>query len=335
MDSVNLKKLSSILGLSVSTVSKALRDSYEISEETKERVKKIAKAYNYQPNIYASSLRKAKSKTIAVIVPRIANNFFISAIDGIQEVAQEKKYHVLIYLSHESYEYEKELVQSFASGRVDGMLISLTRETNDMEHLRQLVNNGIPVVFFDRVSTELDCSTVSTNDYESAFEATEHLIKAGCKKIAHCRISNKLSIGQHRLNGYRDALEKHNLDFHSKYVVKCSDNDVEDYKTIKTLLKDKDRPDGLFTAVESYTLIAYEVCRELGIKIPQDLKLITFSNLRTAGLLDPSLTTITQPAFEIGEKAAAELISAIEKPRYFKPENIILKSVLSPRDSTN
>lgn len=334
MDSVNLKKLSSILGLSISTVSKALRDSYEISEETKERVKKIAKAYNYQPNVYASSLRRAKSKTIAVIVPRIANNFFVSAIDGIQEVAQAKRYHVLIYLSHEKYEYEKELVKNFASGRVDGMLISLTRETNDMDHIRQIVSTGMPVVFFDRVNTGLNCSTVSTNDYESAFEATEHLIRAGCKKIAHCRISNKLSIGQLRLNGYRDALKKHNLKFYPQHVVKCSDDYADDYGTIKTLLKCKNPPDGLFTAVESYTLIAYEVCRELGIRIPQDLKLITFSNLRTAGLLNPSLTTVTQPAFEIGEKAASELISAIEKPRYFKPENIVLKSELFARAST-
>ena len=334
MDSVNLKKLSGILGLSMSTISKALRDSHEISSSTKERVVKAAKEFNYQPNIYASSLRKSKSKTIAVIVPEFANNFFVSAIDGVHKVAQSKGYHVLIYLTHDVFTYEQELVNSLSNGRVDGVLISLSRTTKELSHINRLVEKKIPVVFFDRVNTSVNCSSIITNDYESAYVATSHLIKAGCKKIAHCTISNSLSIGVKRFEGYRDALKDAKITMSPSYIIQCTDEYEKDYILIKRLLKGKHRPDALFTAIEPYALIAYEICKELSIKIPASLKVITFSNLRTAELLNPAISTITQPALEMGEAAASELIKAIEKPKYFTPSIITLKSKLFAREST-
>lgn len=334
MNSINLRKLSSILDLSISTVSKALRDSHEISAETKKRVLEVARAHNYQPNIYASSLRKSKSKTIGVIVPRIENNFFISAIDGIHKIAREHNYHVLIYLSHESAIYEKDLAESLSNGRVDGLLISLSKETESLQYIENFLARNIPVVFFDRIGDLSQCSSVTTNDYESSYRATEHLIASGCTKIAHCKISQNISIGQLRFSGFQAAVRSHNLKENFSHVIECTDEYESDYLRIKTLLKSRARPDGIFTAIESYALIVYEVCTELCIKIPEQLKVVTFSNLRTADLLNPSLTTITQPAFEMGETAALQLIAAIEKPGYFKPEHIVINSQLTQRRST-
>lgn len=335
MDRVNLKKLSSILGLSISTVSKALRDSYEISAATKLKVQQAAKFYNYQPNPHASSLRKAKSKTIAVIVPEITNNYFVAAINAIQDIARSKEYHVLIYITHESYEYEKSLVNPLINGRVDGVIISLSRNTKNIDHLKDIGEKGTPIVFFDRVTPEPDYTTVTTNDFEIAYKATQHLINNACKKIAHVTFSEKISIGEQRLEGFNSAMQDNNLAVLPHYVITAANNEREDYNSIKKLLTNKDRPDAVFTAIESFALTTYRVCAELGLNIPKDIKVISFSNLITAELLNPPLTTIEQPAYEIGSQAALMLIHAIEKPKYYTPENITIPSKLIPRASSN
>ncbi len=334
MEQVNLKKIASLLNLSVSTASKALRDSYEISDETKRKVLKLARELNYQPNPYASSLRKARSKTLAVIVPEIANNFFVSAINGIQRTAQSKGYHVLIYISHENSQYEKDLVNYLVNGRVDGVLISLSKGTKDVDHLNKLRENGRPVVMFDRVAEEAGFSTVTTDDFESSYRATEHLILRGCTRIGHCMISQTLSIGNKRLEGYKEALEKHGISFDPSLVVHCNLERETDLQLIRTMITEC-RPDGIFAAVESYALWVYEICKEMGLRIPDDIRVITFSNLATAHLLAPSLSTITQPAFEIGREAALHLIKSLEKSKSYHHEDVIIKSTLICRDSTN
>ena len=172
MESVNIKKLAKILNISISTVSKALRDSHDISRETKDRVISLANELNYQPNPHASSLRKAKSKTIAVIIPEIANNYFSLAINGIESIAQEKGYHVLIYLTHESYAKEVALLRLLHSGRVDGILISLSSTTSEYSHIEEVQGKGLPVVFFDRVCENFNTVSITTDDYESAYNAT-------------------------------------------------------------------------------------------------------------------------------------------------------------------
>ena len=333
MESVNLKKLASLLNLSTSTVSKALRDSHEISEKTKARVRKLSKELNYEPNPYAGSLRKASSKTIAVIVPEIANNFFVSAINSIQKTAQSKGYHTLIYISHENSLYEKELLNHLINGRVDGILISLSRDTTDVEHIKMLQGKGLPVVMFDRVMESLGTSTVTTDDFESSYQATKHLLSKGCKAIAHCMISEMLSIGNKRMEGYKKALADQRISFNPGLLVQCTGDRMADYAKIKEMIMEG-KPDGVFAAVESYALLVYEVCKELNIKQPKDLKLITFSNSEMAHLLHPSLSTITQPAFEMGKEAALQLIRSIEKKKTFRPERIVIKSELIVREST-
>lgn len=334
MESVNIKKLAQILNLSISAVSKALRDSHDISKETKDKVKALATELNYQPNPYASSLRKHKSKTIAVIIPEIANNYFALAINGIESIAQEKNYHVLIYLTHEDVKKEVALTKYLHGGRVDGVLISVSSTTTDYTHLHQLEENGLPIVFFDRVVDAFNTVKVTTDDYESSYMATIHLIDQGCKKLAHLAMSGNISIGNKRKKGFMQALADRHLPVDEACIIECTNDTVTDIELINTLLVTH-RPDGIFAAVEQYALHVYQVCRDLNRSIPGDVKVICFSNLKTASFLQPSLTTITQPAFAIGKEAAAILFKALDKKSFhLKDENIVLKSTLVKRAST-
>lgn len=335
MEGITIKQLAKELNLSVSTVSKAFQDSYDISPQTKERVLALAKKLNYQPNPYASSLRKQKSNTIAIVIPEIANNFFALAIRGIESVAQEKGYHVLIYLTHEDHAKEVAFTQHLLSGRVDGVLMSLTDGTRKHDHLEQLQQKGIPIVFFDRIYEELPTAQVTTNDFDSGYAATSHLIEQGCRRIAHLYLSKNLSIGNRRKEGYLKALNDHKLPVQESLLVACSDNATTNYELIHRLLKSPNRPDGIFSSFEKLALLTYQACEKLHLSIPGDIKIISFSNLETAPLLNPSLSTITQPAYEIGQKAAALLFRALEKGHpSLPPRHFIVDSVLVKRRST-
>lgn len=333
MESVNLKQLAEQLNLSISTVSKALSDSYEINRETKKRVLELAQLLHYQPNPYASSLRKQKSKTIAVIIPEVANNFFALAINGIESVAQEHGYHVLIYLTHEDFRKEVEITQLLQNGRVDGVLMSLSSNSSDREHLYDLQRKMLPLVFFDRVFEEMEAAKVTTDDFKSGYKATEHLIEQGCKRIAHLMIAKHLSIGNNRKLGYIQALADHNIPFHENLVISCTDDPQKNYSKIKQLLNRKNRPDAIFASVEKLALSCYQVCSDLKLSIPDDVKVISFSNLESAAFLNPALTTITQPAFDIGKEAATLLFKALKK-KNIQDEAIVLNSMLFKRRST-
>jgi LacI family transcriptional regulator len=335
MNTVNLKQLAKELNLSVSTVSRALRDSWEISTPTKQRVFDLAKKMNFQPNPYASSLRKHRSRTIAVVIPEVANNFFALAIKGIETVAREKGYHVLIYLTNEEAAEEVAVASNLQSGRVDGVILSLSGETQDTRHLLELQQRNIPLVFFDRVCEGITAPKVTTNDYESGFIATEHLIKAGCTRIAHLTISMGLSISHKRKNGYTDGLRRYDQPFDQDLMIHCSSNEKENYRMIRELFLSEKRPDGVFASVEKLAVLVYHVCRELGLEIPRDVKVISFSNLVTASLLNPSMTTIAQPAYEMGKEAATILFRRLEKKYIVVPDDrVMLPARLEVRDST-
>jgi len=335
MATVNLKKLATELQLSVSTVSKALMNSHEISAETKERVLLLAKQLNYIPNPYASSLRRKTSKTIAVVIPEVADSFFSIAINGIEAVAQDKGYHVLIYLTHESFAKETAILKDFQSGRVDGVLMSLTSETVDMTPIHDLHARGIPVIFFDRVCDEIETAKITTDDFESGYKATRHLIECGCRKIAFLSFSKNLSISNKRMEGYKQALTDHNIVINEADLVFCTNDDAYNHALLKNIMAPEKHPDGIIASVEKLTTTAYLVCRELKLAIPQDVKVVSFSNLQSAPILNPALTTITQPAFDMGKTAAALLFRALEKPGFnLKKESHIIPSTLIVRDST-
>ncbi len=330
---MNLKEFAKHLNLSISTVSKALRDSHEISSSTKNTVLEKAKELNYQVNPFASSLRKQKSKTIAVVIPEVVNDFFGPVISGIESIAQEKGYHVLIYLTHEDMQKEVSIIKLLQNGRVDGILISLSEQTSNTTHLEEL--KEMPLVFFDRVAEHFNVPKVTTDDYNSGIKATEHLIENGCKRIAFLSISPNLSISKKRMSGYLEALKKNKIQQVDNLILACNGDHEKNKEYIRKLLKRKNRPDGIFASVEKLALSTYEVCEELNLKIPQDLKVICFSNSQTAALLNPSLTTITQPAFEMGKEAATILFKLVEKKRQpFVSEPTILSSSLIARCST-
>lgn len=336
MAKVNLKKLAKELNLSVSTVSRALSDSHEISQSTKLKVLSLAEKLHYHPNPYARSLRKRNSNTVAIIIPEIENVFFALAINGIEEIAQQNGYHVLIYITHENVSKEIEFVNHLLSGRVDGVIMSLSGETGNISHINELLKNEIPIVFFDRICEQAETVKVTTNDYESGLLATKHLIDRGCKKICYLGYANSLSIGIHRLNGHLDALRQNNISINEDYILNCSSDHDDSFFKIKKLLESENRPDGIFASVEQLALISYEACADLNLKIPEDIKLISFSNSKMASLLNPPLTAIVQPAFNIGMEAAKALFEVLNKKKKSSLENktIILSSSLIERKST-
>jgi LacI family transcriptional regulator len=335
MSSVNIKQLARELNLSVSTISRALNDGYDINPETKKRVLDLVNKLNYQPNPYASSLRRNKSKTIAVVVPEIANNFFTLAINGIQSVARERGYHVLIYVTNENYDIESGVLGHLQNGRVDGVIISITSQTVNREHLLQIEKKGLPLVFFDRVCDEFETAKITTDDFESGFKATDHLIRQGCKRIAYLQISKNLSIGMHRMEGYLEALKKNHIPEDRQLIIDCTNSKEKNYELLHNLLESSERPDGIFASVEHLAVTSYHVCRDLRLSIPDDIKILSFSNMETAPLLNPSLTTITQPAFEIGKEAAAILFKALNKKGFkLSDSRLVIPSVLIKRDST-
>lgn len=313
MKNINIKELARQLKLSVSTVSKALHDSYEISEKTKKRVHASAAKLNYIPNPYASSLRGRKSKNIGIVIPEVADSFFSLAINGIESVAKEEGYHVLICLTHENFENERAILKEFQGGRVDGVLMSISGETVQSGHVKDLLSNDIPLVFFDRVCEEIETGKITTNDFESAYTATEHLIEQGCGKIVFLSISKSLSMTKKRIEGYMQAMDDHGLESDEKNVILFGKEMEQDCEVLKKTLKQKLRPDGIIASVEKLTSPIYNACASLNLKIPQDVKVVCFSNLETASLLDPPLTTITQPAFEMGKAAASLLFKALSK----------------------
>ena len=335
MKHITIRELARNLGLSVSTISKALHNSYEISEDTKKRVLEAAVTLNYIPNPYASSLRGRKSKNIGVVIPEVADSFFSLAINGIESVAKTKGYHVLICLTHESFENEKTILKEFKGGRVDGVLLSVSRETSQSDHIRELISDGVPVVFFDRVCEDIDSAKITTDDLASAYHATNHLIQQGCNRMAFLGISKSLSISNERLQGFLQALDDNKLKADKKHIILCTNDAKYNYPLIEKLLRHDNRPNGILASVEKLTTPVYQSCATLNLKIPQDVKFVCFSNLETASILNPSLTTITQPAFEMGKTAATFLFNTLEKTRTAATkECLVIPSLLMIRGST-
>ncbi|WP_256010466.1 LacI family DNA-binding transcriptional regulator [Desertivirga xinjiangensis] len=332
MSKITIKELAQKLNLSISTVSRALSDSYETSEETKKKVKALAEQLGYQPDLYASNLRSRKSKTIGVIIPEITNSFFSLAINGIEEIAREKGYHVLIYLTHESYQQELSISRLLLDGRVDGVLMSVSSETTDVKHLADFNERKIPVVLFDRIHDGYKTLKVGTDDYQSGFRSALHLIQKGCKNLAYLSISKQLCMDKRRMKGFLDAVKKFEI---RSRVVYCHQDDAGNEKVLSGLLSAEDAPDGIFASVEKLGVAVYEVCNKLSVSIPEKLKVISFSNLKMAPLLQPPLTTITQPAFEIGKQATVALFKALKNNFiYEEDEEIIIRSELIVRRST-
>jgi len=335
-DSVTIKDIAKALNLSTSTVSRALRGSYEISTETKQQVLEYAEKINYRPNPIALSLKERRTRAIGVCVSEIANNFFSQAINGIESIAYNRGYHVIITQSHESQEREKVNVEHMAARGVDGLLVSLSSESKEIGYLKDLHEKGLPIVFFDRISNEIETHKVVANNNMGAFYATEHLIYQGYKRIAHITSSPFLSISQERLSGYKAALEKHNVPFQESLVQYCNHGgmiaqEVED--ALNNLFKLKVKPDAIFTAGDRLTTVCFGILKRM--KQKKEVGFTGFTNTQLGDLFSPTLTVIRQPAFEIGQTATELLILMIESKRPVTDfETKVLETNLIIRESS-
>lgn len=300
---INIKELAQALNLSTSTVSRAFRDKNDINPQTKQFILDKAKELGYYPNIYASNLRGSKSRTLAVIMPELANNFFSLAVRGIEKVAQANGYHTLIYVTDSSYDKEVSIVEELFNGRVEGIIMSVSGEGTNHDYISKLKDSGIPLVFFDRVYDDIDVPKVVTDDFESSFKATEYFLNKGLDRVAFLVIDKSVSIGNARLQGYLEAYKHCKKKVDKRLIVDCSNDFDESYDSIKNAI-DRYQPQALFASVERLATTSYRVCNDLKLSIPDQIKMISYSNLSIADLLNPALSTITQPAEALGREAA-------------------------------
>lgn len=336
---VTIKDIARELGISPSTVSRALKDHPDISPETKKAVNELADKLNYQPNIVALNLRQSKTNTLGVIIPEIVHFFFSTVISGIEDVAYSAGYNVILTQSNESVEREKIDLKALFNSRVDGMLMSISRETTSFDHIESILSKGMPIVFFDRVYDNPQLSKVLVDDFEGAKEATLHLIEQGCKRIAHLEGPPHLAISTQRLDGYLEALKQHKIAINKELIIACPLGSIEEGKVAtEKLLRLKTQPDAIFASNDLAAMGSMQAIKEKGLKIPNDVAVVGFSNWFFSAMMEPPLTSVDQPGFEMGQEAARLLIRHIEikgkDDVEITPETKILKTRLIIRASS-
>lgn len=332
-----LKQIAKELNVSVSTVSKALNDSSEISELTKIKIKEYAKLKNYKPNVIGLNLKNRKTKTIGVIIPNILNSFFAKVFSGIEKVADEKGYNVIMCISNESLKKEAHTLEMLSNGTIDGFILSVSEEAqknHEYNHFSAIINEGTPIVMFDRIAAEVDCDKVIVDDFDSALNSTQHLIDLGCKNIALLSSIDNLSVGKLRAEGYLKALEKNNILVNSNIILRADSE--EDLKDKIESIFDGNTIDGVFALDENDSVAALKIGLKKGYKIPEELSIIGFADgILASRRLSPSLTTISQHGIEIGEVAAKLLIDRLESKEEHVPyETVVIKTKLKEREST-
>lgn len=329
-----IRDLALKLNVSISTVSRALRNAPDVNPETKKAVLELAKELHYEPNRIAQSLRIKKTNTIGVVVPEIAMHFFSSVISGIQEYAARHDYSIMICQSMESLRIEKQNIHMLVANRVDGLLISVSSQTKNVEHLEHLLAKRIPMVLFDRVADQLHVSKVVVDDHDGAFKAVDYLINTGCRRIAYLGGPDNLSISNNRLQGYLDAHLKHSLPVDEKLIVHCNDLHTDPIKATETLLTLTEQPDAIFCMNDPVAILAMQVLKERKVRIPEEVSVIGFTNEPVSQFIEPSLTTVAQPATLMGQTAAKLFIQQIENQENFKPITKVLPTQLIVRNST-
>ncbi len=331
---VTIKDIARELGVSPSTVSRALKDHPDISQETKIRVKELVEKLRYTPNTVALSLRSRKTNIIGVIVPQIVHHFFSSVISGIEEAAMASGYNVMIFQSNEDYGREVMNVRSLITSRVDGALVSISKTSEKFGHFREFMENDTPLVLFDRVCDELETDKVIVDDFNGAFTAVEYLIQTGCKRIAHFAAPQHLLIGYQRQRGYITALEKNGIEVDYDLIVKCDTHD-EALEITPAIMKLKNPPDAVFCVNDLTATGVLKVMKKMGIKVPDDVSVAGFTDGLVATVTDPPLTTVSQHGFDLGKKAAEILLDRIRSGIEIKPPVLeIIPTTLVVREST-
>lgn len=310
---ITIKDIAKMLGVSPSTVSRALKDHPDISEETRNLVKTFAEKVKYRPNALALSLRKQKTNTLGLVIPEIVHHFFSSVISGMEDLAYGEGYTMMICQSNENYYREVINLQALLDHRVDGLLVSISKTTREFNHLHNALDSGIPMVFFDRICDELDTDRVITDDFEGARIATTHLIETGCQKILHLAAPRHLLIGKNRYEGYVQALKNHKLPLDENLVLKC-DTREEVMSMRQHILTLAPQIDGIFGVNDSTAIAVMQVLQENGYRIPQDISVVGFGDGPIATIASPPLTTVEQKGYEMGREAVRLLIQRLENP---------------------
>jgi LacI family transcriptional regulator len=334
---VTLKQIAKELDVAISTVSKALKNSNEISEDMRLKVQAFAKLYNYKPNLIALSLKNRKTKTIGIIIPEIIHHFFATVISGIEQYANEKGYNVMVCLSDESFDKEVLNMELLANGSIDGFIMSLSKETQqkkDFHHIAEVISQGMPVVMFDRVTNEILCDKVIIDDVHAAFNAMQFLIDKGFKKIGLITTVDYVSVGKLRTDGYIKALKNNNIKFDEALILKVEDID-NCADEIQKLMQNNDF-DAVFAVNELFAVTAIKAAHKLGLKIPDDISIIGFTDGIISKYSSPSITTVSQNGIKMGNKAAKMLIDRLEldddaEERY---RTEVIETELVEREST-
>ncbi len=334
---LTLKQIAKELDVSISTVSKALKDSSEIGEDTKDKIKAFAKLYNYKPNNIALSLKNRKTKTIGIIIPEIVHHFFTTVISGVEKVANELGYNVLVCLSDNSFDKEVLNMEMLANGSTDGFIMSLAKETmqkGDYHHLQETINQGMPLVLFDRVVDEIACDKVIIDDVIGAKKAVNHLVEIGCKRIALITTVDYVIVGKLRTHGYQQALYEAGLPIDESMILKIEEMENSEAE-IEHFLKEKN-VDGVFAVNEHFAISAIKTLQENNKKIPEDVSVIGFTDGELSKRFIPSLTTVSQHGERMGEEAARILIDKLERPASDDDnyKTIIVETGLVKRNST-
>lgn len=333
---ITLKAIAKEFGVSISTVSKSLKDSHEIGEELRERIKAFANYYNYRPNSFALKLRNQKTLVLGVVIPEIAHHFFSKVISGVEYAAAKRGYSIMVCLSNESYEKEVMNVAMLANGSVDGLIVSIANETQkkeNYEHLKELIKEEIPLVLFDRVVAEIPCDKVVVDDVKGGFLATDYLLQQGAKKVAMISAPDHVSVAYKRMVGYQKAIEQKLGVFDSSLVVKI-DKSKDFEKQISFLFESTDHPDAVFAVNEIYAAQAIKYIQKQGLRVPKDVSVIGFTDGLISQYASPSITSMEQHGFEMGEKSANLLIDRLEQPSQEDFKTKIVKTTLKLREST-
>jgi LacI family transcriptional regulator len=330
---VTIKDIAKTLNISVSTVSRALRDTYDVNKDTREKVVALAAELKYKPNFNATGLAKRSTHNIGIVLPYITNDYFSKVITGVQEVAYGKEFNITLFLTNDSPERELAITENLPISSLDGLLVSLSSNSNSYDHFRELMDNDLPIVFFDRVASDIKTSKVMQDDYNGAFEAVEHLIKNGYRRIAHISAPKELTITQKRVQGYIDALQKHNIPAREEWIIYSGFSQESGEKDTYELLKCKIKPDAIFALNDRKAIGAMIALKNKKIIIGEEIGVIGFANDPIASVITPTLSTISVPAFDIG-KISCELLFKHIKKRNFYPQEVTLPCELIVREST-
>lgn len=338
MKKITIKDIAAKFNVSISTVSKALNDSYEISDATKDKIQKYAKKKNYKPNFNAISLKKRRTKTIGIVIPNMLSYFFAQIFKGVEKVANENGYKIITCISNESYKKEVETMEMLSNGSIDGFIVSIAKETelkNDYSHFEMSIREGTPIVMFDRVAKSVGCDKVVVDDYKAAKKTVRHLANTGCKNIAFISSISDLNVGIARHKGYVKGLEKQGIPFNKDLVLNIHEEDYKKYEDLIRPLFENNEIDSVIATNEKTAVAALKIAQEQGFKVPENFSVIGFSNGILARHSTPTLTTVSQHGEIMGEAAAQMLISKLENKDLIKEVTTqIIKTDLVERNST-